>query len=43
VVGVFPSKSKIVEASRGADIEKFHAKIGQLVVELDFLVNAFGR
>jgi transposase len=26
-----------------ADIEKLHAKIGQLIVERDFLAKAFGR
>ena len=28
---------------READFEKLHAKIGQLVVERDFLAKAFGR
>ena len=28
---------------READIEKLHAKIGQLIVERDFLAKAFGR
>ena len=26
-----------------AEVEKLHAKIGQLVMERDFLVKAFGR
>jgi transposase len=29
--------------TREEDIEKLHAKIGQLVVERDFLAKAFGR
>ena len=29
--------------TREADIEKLHAKIGQLIVERDFLAKAFGR
>lgn len=29
--------------TREADIEKLHAKIGQLIVERDFLEKAFGR
>jgi transposase len=29
--------------TREADVEKLHAKIGQLVVERDFLAKAFGR
>lgn len=28
---------------REAEVEKLHAKIGQLVVERDFISNAFGR
>jgi transposase len=29
--------------TREEDVEKLHAKIGQLVVERDFLAKAFGR
>ena len=29
--------------TREADVEKLHAKIGQLIVERDFLEKAFGR
>jgi transposase len=29
--------------SRDAELTKLHAKIGQLVVERDFLAKAFGR
>ena len=32
-----------VGKTREEDIEKLHAKIGQLVVERDFLAKAFGR
>jgi len=31
------------EASRDREIEKLHAKIGQLIVERDFLAKRFGR
>ena len=43
VASVFSGKAEAVEASREADVEKLHAKIGQLVVERDFLAKAFGR
>jgi transposase len=39
---VFESKSDAGQ-TREADIEKLHAKIGQLIVERDFLAKAFGR
>jgi transposase len=39
---VFESRSDAGQA-READIEKLHAKIGQLIVERDFLAKAFGR
>lgn len=39
---VFESKSD-AGRTREADIEKLHAKIGQLIVERDFLEKAFGR
>ena len=39
----FSGKSEAVDASREADVEKLHAKIGQLVAERDFLAKAFGR
>jgi transposase len=39
---VFESKADAGQA-READIEKLHAKIGQLIVERDFLAKAFGR
>jgi transposase len=39
---VFESRADAGQ-SREADIEKLHAKIGQLIVERDFLAKAFGR
>jgi transposase len=39
---IFAHKSD-VEKTRDGDVEKLHAKIGQLVVERDFLAKAFGR
>jgi transposase len=40
---VFESRPDAGGQSREADIEKLHAKIGQLIVERDFLAKAFGR
>jgi transposase len=40
---VFKQNSHTTEKTREADIEKLHAKIGQLIVERDFLAKAFGR
>lgn len=37
MASVFSGKAEASEASREADVEKLHAKIGQLVVERDFL------
>jgi len=37
MAAVFSGKAKAVEADRAAEVEKLHAKIGQLVVERDFL------
>jgi len=39
---VFESGPEIGK-TREEDVEKLHAKIGQLVVERDFLAKAFGR
>ena len=39
----FSGASEAVKASNEADLDKLHAKIGQLVVERDFLAKAFGR
>ena len=41
--GVFEGKSAEADKGREAEIRELHAKIGQLVVERDFLAKAFGR
>ena len=41
--GTFSGKSEAVQATSEAEVTKLHAKIGQLVVERDFLSKAFGR
>ena len=45
LASVFFDRSSAQEATRSseAEVEKLHAKIGQLVVERDFLAKAFGR
>ena len=40
---IFEQKSSARHKDPQADVEKLHAKIGQLIVERDFLVKAFGR
>ena len=40
---VFSGKAEAKEVARKGEMEKLHAKIGQLVVERDFLAKAFGR
>ena len=40
---VFESKPDAAGKTREVDLEKLHAKIGQLIVERDFLVKASGR
>ena len=40
---VFDDKGAEVHANRDAEVTKLHAKIGQLVVERDFLAKAFVR
>ena len=42
---VFSGKAAAQESGKaaGADVEKLHAKIGQLLVERDFLARASGR
>jgi transposase len=40
---VFDDKGVEVQADRDAEVTKLHAKIGQLVVERDFLAKAFDR
>jgi len=39
--GVFDTKAESAAASQQSEVEKLHAKIGQLVVERDFLSKAF--
>ena len=45
LAGVFSGKSKALETSKSleAETEKLHAKIGQLLVERDFLAKVSGR
>jgi transposase len=43
LVTVFSSKAEAKEGIREEELEKLHAKIGQLVVERDFLAKASGR
>jgi transposase len=40
---LFSGKAEAADALREAEVEKLHAKIGQLVVERDFLKRASGR
>lgn len=45
LAAVFSAKSAAAETAKTveADVEKLHAKIGQLLVERDFLAKASGR
>ena len=43
LVLVFSGKTEAREGIREEELEKLHAKIGQLVVERDFLAKASGR
>jgi transposase len=43
MAAVFSGKAEAAEASREAEVERLHAKIGALVVERDFLRRASGR
>jgi transposase len=43
MAATFSGKSEAVQAMSEAEVTKLHAKIGQLVVERDFLSKAFGR
>jgi len=43
MAAIFSGANEASKASSEADIDKLHAKIGQLVVERDFLAKAFGR
>ena len=40
--GIFSGKADAKATEKEGEIEKLHAKIGQLVVERDFLVKASG-
>ena len=39
----FSGKAEAVQANSEAELSRLHAKIGQLVVERDFLAKASGR
>lgn len=41
--GIFSGKAEAKAAEKEGEIEELHAKIGQLVVERDFLAKASGR
>lgn len=41
--GIFSGKAEAKAAEKDGEIEKLHAKIGQLVVKRDFLAKASGR
>ncbi len=43
LVLVFAGRTEVKEGIREEEVEKLHAKIGQLVVERDFLAKASGR
>ena len=43
LVSVFSGKAEAKQGMREEDVDKLHAKIGQLVVERDFLVKVSGR
>lgn len=40
---MFDGKAGEREATRDAEVRELHAKIGQLVIERDFLAKASGR
>jgi Transposase and inactivated derivatives len=43
MAGTFSGAGDAAKAASDAEVEKLHAKIGQLVVERDFLAKASGR
>lgn len=43
LAGVFEKKAEARPETTAEDVEKLHAKIGQLVIERDFLAKASGR
>jgi len=43
LAGIFEGQPTAADKGREAEVRELHAKIGQLVVERDFLAKAFGR
>ncbi len=43
LVDIFSERQQRREASRDAEIQELRAKVGELVIEKDFLSKAFGR
>jgi transposase len=43
MAAIFAAKPESVPATSPAEVEKLHAKIGQLVVERDFLAGGLNR
>jgi transposase len=43
MASTFSGAGDVARAASESEVEKLHAKIGQLVVERDFLAKAFGR
>ena len=43
LAGVFSERRAATETAREEELEKLHAKIGQLLMERDFLAKASGR
>jgi len=43
LVDVFSEREQRREASRDAEVQQLRAKVGELVIERDFLSKAFGR
>ena len=43
MAGTFAGTGDAARSASESEVEKLHAKIGQLVVERDFLAKAFGR
>lgn len=43
MAGTFSGAGDVARAASESEVDKLHAKIGQLVVERDFLAKAFGR
>ena len=43
LASVFSGKAELAEAAQSVEVEKLHAKIGQLLAEREFLAKASGR